>query len=85
MLAAHTDLSRYGAPLLFVNESEREYYEPSAAPTQEHIETLKVTHELGIPTWASLEPVFATQDAYELINMTHEYVDIGFAGIACFS
>jgi len=75
LLAARPERSHYAATLVFADEDERRHYEPHAAPTQERIECLKRAHELGIPTWVALEPVYYPEDAYRLIRETHEFVD----------
>ncbi|MCK4830774.1 hypothetical protein KA005_84460, partial [bacterium] len=76
LLAANPELSSYGATLTFVDDALAKQYEPNAAPTSERITALKKAHEMGIPTWASLEPVWTPEDAFELIKSTHEFVDL---------
>jgi len=66
----------YAATLVFTDKSQRQKYEPGAAPTSERIAALKRAHELGIKTWVSLEPVFDPVQTFELIRQTHEFVDL---------
>lgn len=76
LLALRPDLSTYAVTLVFTDEAQRQKYEPCAAPTKERIHVLARAHRLGIPTWVSLEPVFDPEDAYKLIDQTHEFVDL---------
>lgn len=70
------DSFKYGATLVFADDTESSKREPGAAPTSERIASLKRAHELGIRTWVSLEPVYEPQDAYALIEMTKGFVDL---------
>lgn len=76
LLAARPDLSQYGTTLVFTDEKLRFEMEPFAAPTYERIESLKKAHECGIPTFVSLEPVWTAEQTLELIDLTHEFVDL---------
>jgi DNA repair photolyase len=76
LLSKRPDLSSYGVTLVFTNEKQRELIEPKAAPTQERIESLKKAHEMGIFTFVSLEPVWYPDQTLELIDLTHEFVDL---------
>ncbi|NOR48441.1 MAG: radical SAM protein [Methanosarcinaceae archaeon] len=76
LLSKRPDLSSYGVTLVFTDEKLREEVEPGAASTQERIVALKKAHEMGIPTFVSLEPVWEIEQALELINLTHEFVDL---------
>jgi len=37
---------------------------------------LRKTHELGITTWVSLEPVIDPAESIEIIRQTHTFVDL---------
>ena len=76
LLSAKPELSKYGATLVFTDETLRREIEPFAAPTKERIESLKKAHDMGIPTFASLEPVWTAEQALELIDLTHDFVDL---------
>ncbi len=65
----------FGVTLTLLNEEGSRKWEPHAAPPAERIETLKVAHAQGIPTWVSLEPVIAPPVTLEIIKLTHEFVD----------
>ncbi|MDR7667341.1 radical SAM protein, partial [Methanosarcina sp. Z-7115] len=76
LLAANPELSEYGVTLVFTDEKLRSKIEPNAAPTSERIESLKKAHELGINTFVSLEPVWFAEQSLELIDLTHDFVDL---------
>ncbi|MEN6293380.1 MAG: radical SAM protein [Methanobacterium sp.] len=76
LLVANPDLSEYGATLVFTDEELRSKIEPFAASTTERISSLKKVHELGIRTFVSLEPVWDAKQTLELIDLTHECVDL---------
>lgn len=76
LLSANPDLSSYGITLVFTDEAMREEIEPGAAPTKERIESLKKAHGMGIPTFVSLEPVWDPVQTLEIIDLTHEFVDL---------
>ncbi len=74
-LAKNKKLSKYGATLTFINDADSIKWEPKAALPAERIATLKKAHELGIETWASLEPVIDTKQSLELIDRCKDFVD----------
>ena len=76
LLAAHPELSSYGASLTFGMDAGSSKHEPNAASTSERIAALKKAHNMGIPTWVSLEPVWTPANTRVLIQMTHEFVDM---------
>jgi len=76
LLAARPELSSYGASLPFGMDAGSREFEPGAAPTSERIAALKKAHEMGIHTWASLEPVWTPANTQVLIQRTHEFVDL---------
>jgi DNA repair photolyase len=76
LLSAHPDQSNYGATLTFVDDALSRLWEPGAALPGERLEALARAHSLGIPTWASLEPVIDPKQTLELIRMSHEFVDV---------
>src|SRR3972149_4909981 len=75
LLSAHPELSFYGATLTFTNCSDSLKWEPEAALPSERFAALKKAHDLGIPTWASLEPVIDPVQTLDIIRITYEYVD----------
>ncbi|MCK5610320.1 radical SAM protein [Candidatus Pacearchaeota archaeon] len=76
LLSKRLDLSSYGTTLVFTDEKQCELIEPNAAPTHERIASLKKAHEMGIFTFVSLEPVWYPDQTLELIDLTHEFVDL---------
>lgn len=68
-------LSNYGATLTFLNLQDSLKYEPGAADPEERLQALKKAHSIGIPTWASLEPVIDTEQSLEIIRRTKNYID----------
>ena len=79
---ARQDFDLYGphdalaATLTFVDEAKSLHWEPGAATPQNRFRTLQDAHEMGITTWASLEPVIEPEEALEIIRTTSEYVDL---------
>lgn len=51
-------------------------WERGAALPDDRMETLKEFHDHGIFTWVSLEPTLDTESSLEIIERTHEYVDL---------
>ena len=50
--------------------------EPGASPPALRIDNLIEAKRRGIETWVSLEPVLDPKEAYRIITVTHEYVDL---------
>jgi DNA repair photolyase len=75
LIAEHPELCRYGVTLTCGLDEDSLKWEHFAAPTSERIDTLKKAHALGIPTWASFEPVLSPEDACHLISQTCGFVD----------
>jgi DNA repair photolyase len=76
LLSKKPELSRYGVTLVFTNEKMRKEVEPGAAPTNERIEALKKAYGKGIYTFVSLEPVWDPVQTLEIIDLTHDFVDL---------
>ena len=76
LLALHRGQVAYAATLTFTDEADRQQWEPGAAPTDERIAALKEAHQLGIPTWVSLEPVVKPDQSLDLIWQTAPFVDL---------
>lgn len=70
-----SDLCRYGTTLVFSNDEHSMKYEPKAAPTSERIDSLRIAHEMGIPTWVSFEPVWNPADFFWLLGAVSELAD----------
>jgi DNA repair photolyase len=76
LLTKHPELSEYGVTLVFTDTKCQKEIEKAAAPTEERITTLKAAHNLGIFTYVSLEPVWFPEQSLELIDLTHNFVDL---------
>lgn len=51
-------------------------WERGAALPDDRISTLKRFHDAGIFTWVSLEPTLSTEASLQIIEVTHEFVDL---------
>lgn len=76
LLSKNIQLTEYGTTLVFLDEKLREEIEPYATPTLERIECLKVFHDKGFFTYASLEPVWDPDQTLELIKLSAPHVDL---------
>lgn len=66
----------FGTTLTLTNPAMVEEWEPKAASTDARIKILKKAKKCGIKTWVSLEPVIYPDQTLELIDLTHEFVDM---------
>lgn len=66
---------KVGATLTFRSDSRSFAEEPGAATPDERLEALKVLHENGIKTWASIEPVINPVESLAVIEASLPYVD----------
>lgn len=66
----------FATTLTFLNDNKSRFYEPEAALPQNRIETIKNAHELGIETWVSFEPVLNDDEVFNLLEITHNFVDL---------
>lgn len=74
-LLAKDPKTEYGATLTFLNPEDSVKWEPGAALPQERIDALKQAHNLGIRTWASLEPVIDLKQSLQIIRETKDFAD----------
>jgi len=81
ILAEHPDLCSYGATLVFTEGGMQRKIEPGAASTFERITVLEKAHNLGIPTFVSLEPVWKPEQTLALVDLTHNFVDLYKVGM----
>jgi DNA repair photolyase len=65
----------FGTTLVFSNQDDADYWEPSAAPIIDRIKTIELAHSLGIKTWVSVEPVIDPNQALQIIKELHSIVD----------
>lgn len=66
----------FGSTLTFLDEARSIEWEPYAASPENRLSALRVAKERGIRTWVSLEPVIDPEAVYEIIQATHEFVDL---------
>ena len=66
---------KVGATLTFKSEHASRKFEPGAQSPLQRVEALKVLHEAGIQTWASIEPVIYPADSLAIIEASLPYVD----------
>jgi len=64
-----------GGSLTFTNVTDSLKWEKGASIPCERFEALKILHEEGIRTWASMEPVIFPEQSLEIMEITHKYVD----------
>lgn len=65
--------NEFGVTITLLNGWEE--WEPNAAPPSQRLENLRKAKELGIKTWMSLEPIIDIDQAIEIINISHTFVD----------
>ncbi|MCL5265163.1 MAG: hypothetical protein M1343_08240 [Chloroflexi bacterium] len=66
----------FATTMTFHTGIDSRHWEPNAAEPIDRMDTMKVAHILGIPTWVSLEPVIDPEQTLSIIRATHEYVDL---------
>jgi DNA repair photolyase len=64
-----------GGSLTFTNDKDSLKWEKNSSLPAERFETLKILHENGVKTWASMEPVIYPDQSLEIMEITHKYVD----------
>ena len=68
-------LLRFGSTLTFVDDWQRSKWEPNACETGERLDVLKIMHDAGIKTWASIEPVIDPMESMAVMAASMEFVD----------
>ena len=66
---------KVGATLTFVDEELSAKYEPGAATPQDRLDALRILHDTGVQTWASIEPVIIPAESLAIIEASLPYVD----------
>jgi DNA repair photolyase len=69
------DNIQVGASLTFTSHEDSLKWEKGAALPAERFEALKILHEAGVKTWASMEPVIYPDQSLEIMEITKDYVD----------
>jgi len=72
MREAGTEL---GITISFMDDTQRQEWEPAAASIEERIRTLREAHEQGIRTWVSLEPVLDAEQGLKVLQALTPFVD----------
>ena len=67
--------NKFGVTLTCVNPTESIFWETGAALPEDRIGSLMDAYTQGIYTYISFEPVINPEAVYELIEMTHKFVD----------
>jgi len=66
----------FGSTLTFTSTDDSRKWEPNAAVPMNRIAALNYAHQQSIKTWVSMEPVLDPEQTLELIELTHEFVDL---------
>ncbi len=67
--------NKIGATLTFADEKLSRYWEPKAASPLDRVDMLKIAHDAGIYTWASIEPVLNPVESLRIMTIAMDYVD----------
>lgn len=65
----------YAATIILTQEADREIWEPNAASIADRVAALRAAHDLGIPTWVSIEPPVIPEQALDVVDMVAPVVD----------
>lgn len=66
---------KFGTTLTFLNDTIRQKYEPMASPCQDRLDVLEIIHDVGIKTFASIEPVIDPLESLRIIAGSLPHVD----------
>ena len=66
---------RFGTSIVWLDQSYADYWEPGAATIRDRIKAIQQAHDMGIPTWVSMEPVIEPDQALKVIRELHPIVD----------
>lgn len=69
-------IDSFASTLTTLDDAVSLEWESEAALPQDRIDTLKKFYDRGVSTWVSLEPVYDTEAAMEIIQRTHKFVDL---------
>lgn len=64
-----------GGSLTFTNDDDSLKWEKNGALPNDRFETLKILHDNGVRTWASMEPVIYPEQSLEIMERTHSFID----------
>jgi len=71
-----TEKDAFATTMTFLDDERSLEWEPNAALPSDRIEAIKIANKKGIPTWVSLEPVIDPEQALQIIQRTHKFVDL---------
>jgi DNA repair photolyase len=71
-----TDRDAFASTLTSLDAEFSQKWERGAALPADRINTLRLFHQAGIFTWVSLEPTLSTEASLQIIEHTHEFVDL---------
>jgi DNA repair photolyase len=69
------DCIKFGSTLTFTNDTTRIQYEPNASNVSDRFETMRIIHDAGIKTFASIEPVIDLEQSLECIEKSLPFTD----------
>lgn len=69
------DRASFGTTIVFSKQTDADYWEPGAPTLDDRIRAFQEARSRGIKTWISLEPVIDPNQALELIEYFHPYID----------
>lgn len=70
------DRDAFASTLTSLDDAFSRKWERGAALPGDRISTLKAFHDAGIFTWVSLEPTLSTEASLQIIEHTHQFVDL---------
>lgn len=70
------DRDAFASTLTSLDPQFSRKWERGAADPDDRIGTLKTFHDAGIFTWVSLEPTLDIEASLEIVDRTHEFVDL---------
>lgn len=76
------DRDAFASTLTSTDDAFSLKWERGAALPADRMSTLKAFHDRGIFTWVSLEPTLDCESSLDIVNRTHEYVDLFKVGRA---
>jgi DNA repair photolyase len=69
-----------GQTIVFSEHESASHWEPNAAPITERFALARQAYDRGIKNWVSLEPVIYPEQAIEVVERLHPYVDLWKVG-----
>jgi len=64
-----------GGSLTFIDNTLSKKWEKNSSEPNERFDTLRILHNEGIKTWASMEPVIYPDQSLEIMDITKDYID----------